>query len=200
MTRHERRRLKKLERVGALEKEQKRMRFHAGHILGLMLVVAVVGAIVYGVRKGGGDTNNNAQDQSNETYTAGPVHWHAKIDLEVCGEKRDLPGKKDGSMVGGHLYHHHGDNTWHIEGRIIAKEDITLGRFFDQHEIPFDRDRLMEKKNGDLCSPANKVAAIPGKPGTVKMFVNGQPNEQFRDFVGQYTPNAQDTVIKVVFE
>ncbi len=192
MTRHERRRLKKLERAGTLQKEEKRVRFHAGHIVGLLLIVAVVGAIVYGIRQGGADAPGQESAQSSETYTAGPGHWHAKIDLEVCGQKLDLPGRKDGSMVGKETYHHHGDNTWHIEGRIIAKEDITLGRFFDEHDIPFDRDRLMDKKNGDECAP--------GKPGQVKMFVNGQPNDQFRDFVGQYTPSAGDNVVRVVFE
>ena len=50
MTRHERRRLKKLERASALQKQERRIRFHAGHIFGLLLVVAIVGAIFYGVR------------------------------------------------------------------------------------------------------------------------------------------------------
>lgn len=186
MTRHERRRLKKLERERAAAKEGRGMRIHGAHIVGLIVAVSVVGAAVYGVR-------HLVKTTPPATYTAGPVHWHAKIELSVCGEARDLPGPKDGRMVGNRLYHHHGDNTWHIEDRIISRDDIKLGRFFDEHEIPFDRDRLMEKRNGDSCKEG-------GPAGQVKMFVNGAANSEFRDFVGKYTPNAADTVIKIVFE
>lgn len=167
------------------KKTERRTGFHVGHLIGLIVVVGLVGAVIYGWKHLKATTPE-------APYTAAPVHWHAKIELEVCGEKRDLPGSKAGHMVGVPLYHHHGDNTWHIEGRVIAKEDIALGRFFDEHEIAFDRDRLMEKKNGEECAP--------GKAGQVKMFVNGAPNTEFRDFVGQYTPQSQDNVIRIVFE
>ena len=32
------------------------------------------------------------------------------------------------------------------------------------------------------------------------MLVNGQPNQEFRDFVGNYTGEARDNVIRIVFE
>ncbi len=194
MTRHQRKLLKKQEQGKTFSKGGVGLRKHKGHVAWLLFLVALTGAAVYGWKYLKATTPE-------ATYTAAPVHWHAKIDIEVCGEKRDLPGPKDGSKGGpDELHHHHGDNTWHIEGRILRKEDIALGTFFDAMNIPFDRDRIMEKKNGDLCSPANKVAAIPGKPGSVKMFVNGKPNDQFRDFVGQYTQNGDDNVIKISFE
>lgn len=185
LTRRQRRLLRRQERERQLTKAERRRRIHGGHIVALVILVGLIGAGVYGIRR-------LTATSPGQTYTAGPVHWHAAIELEVCGEKRDLPGPKDGRMVGNHLHHHHGDNTWHIEGRVIAKEDITLGKFFDEHKIPFDRDQLMDKKNGDECAP--------GQPGQVRMFVNSEPNSEFRDFVGQYTPNAQDTMIRIVFE
>lgn len=186
MTRRQRRLLKKTEQ--ARERAPKVRRIHAWHVISLVLGIGVVGAVIYSAKP----TSSNGPTPAATTYTDKPVHWHAKIDIDVCGEKRDLPGSKSGQMVGIPLYHHHGDNTWHIEGRILQKEDITLGRFFDKHRISFDRDRIMDKKNGDECTP--------GKPGQVKMFVNGEANMEFREYVGQYTPEAKDHVIRIVFE
>jgi len=132
-----------------------------------------------------------------ENYTDRPVHWHALLDIEICGEKRDIRGGKstgnmgDSAMYGPHLLHHHNDNTIHIEGQIMKKEDIALGNFFDGIDIPFDKDRIMDKKNGDLCD---------GQPGVLKMYVNDQPRTDFRDYVPFATPDARRQVIKLVFE
>ncbi len=133
-----------------------------------------------------------------ETYTDREVHWHAYFDITLCGKKVDLPcnvetpgivhGEK---FCGEHILHHHYDNTAHIEGLIRKKEDIALGKFFDKIGVPFDKDRIMDKKNGDLCD---------GKPGVLKMYVNGQPRTDFRDYVPFAVQDARKQVIKLVFE
>lgn len=187
LTRRQRRLLKKEEQARARSPVSRR--FHAGRIIGLVLVVGAVGAIVYSIKQTPIDTAN----QPTTTYTDRPVHWHMALELEMCGEHRDLPGPQDGRMVGIPLYHHHGDNTWHVEGRTIAQDDIKLGRFFDEHEIAFDKDRLMEKVNGDPCAEG-------GQPGQVKMFVNGEPNNEFRDYILKPTENSRDQQIRIVFE
>ena len=87
--------------------------------------------------------------------------------------------------------HTHDDNTLHIEGLIQKKEDIVLGLFFDVIEVPFDKDRIMDVKNGDLCD---------GKPGVLKMYVNDQPRTDFRDYVPVAVEDARKQVIKLVFE
>lgn len=184
MTRRERRLLKKQEAARAREKQEKKK--SGGKWVGLIILAVLIVGAVYGFQRLAATTPDT-------TYTDAPVHWHAKLELEVCGEKRDLPGPKDGRMVGNHLYHHHGDNTWHLEGRVISKDDIKFGRFFDEHQIPFDRDRLMDKKSGEACAEG-------GQPGQVKMFVNDVPNDEFRDYIPKATENAQDQVIRLVFE
>lgn len=193
MTRHERRRLKKLERSSVLQKEERRFRFHARHVVGLLFVVGIVGAIVYGVRY---TKNSNAPGAKvvgvNETYTPGPVHWHAAFEVELCGKKQDFSSYGATSHAGSPLFHTHGDSMLHIEGRIIQKEDIALGKFFDLIDIPFGSDRIMDKKNGDECSP--------GKPGQVKMFVNGAPNTEFRSYIPKPTEKGSDQIIRIVFE
>jgi len=131
------------------------------------------------------------------TYTDRQVHWHGLVDISICGQHKDLPRSKGGSQVHGKSYvgvplmHTHDDNTLHIEGLIQKKEDIVLGLFFDVIEVPFDKDRIMDVKNGDLCD---------GKPGVLKMYVNDQPRTDFRDYVPVAVEDARKQVIKLVFE
>ncbi len=134
---------------------------------------------------------------SGGTYSNGHVHWHAALLLEVCGEPRDLPAEVGSGlahgqgMAGTPLMHHHHDGTIHIEGIIQKPEDIALGKFTDSIGLAFDSDTLMEKTNGDECSP--------GEPGQVKMSVNGVPNTDFRNYVLKATENAREQVIRLVF-
>ncbi len=133
-----------------------------------------------------------------ETYTDREVHWHAYIDLNVCGESIDLPCEIETSgtvhgqnFCGEHLMHHHYDNTIHIEGLIQKKEDIALGKFFDKIGVPFDSNKILNYSNGDLCN---------GKPGTWKMYVNDKPREDFRDYIPFATQDARKQIIKLAFE
>lgn len=132
-----------------------------------------------------------------ENYTDRSVHWHVLLDIEICGEKQDIRGGKasgnmaNSAMYGPHLLHHHNDNTIHIEGQIIKKEDIALGNFFDGIDIPFDKDKIMDKKNGDLCGD---------KPGVLKMYVNNQPRTDFREFIPSAVEDARKQIVKLVFE
>jgi len=130
-----------------------------------------------------------------QTYSNGEVHWHALIDITICGEHKDLPRgipQANGEvMLGNELLHTHDDNVLHIEGQIRKKEDIALGKFFDIIKVPFDKDKIMDKKNGDLCD---------GKPGTLKMYVNDLPRTDFRDYIPFATARPEKQVIKLVFE
>lgn len=182
-TRNERREIKREAQQAATRRSARAQALH--RFIPWIVILAVIVGVFFAIR--------SASKTAPETaYTSGPIHWHVAIKLSVCGVARDLPGPQDGSMVGpSELYHHHGDNTWHIEGRVFKKEDIALGKFFDAQGIPFDRDRLLDKKNGDLCPD--------GRPGEVQMFVNGQPNTEFRDYIAQPTPEAQDQVVEIKF-
>jgi hypothetical protein len=182
-TRNERREIKREAQQAATRRAG---RAHALHrFIPWLIVLAIVIGIFFAIKSASKTAPATA-------YTSGPVHWHAAFKLSVCGVPRDLPGPQDGSMVGPALYHHHGDNTWHIEGRIFKKEDIALGKFFDVHGIPFDRDQLLDKKNGDTCPD--------GRAGEVQMFVNGASDTQFRDYIAQSTPESSDQVIEIKFE
>ncbi len=187
---HQKRELKKKER----EAEEKEKETEQGksqkkkNFLGITITLLIL--ILFAVGIGWLFTNKT------ETYTDTEVHWHALVDIEICGEHRDLPLADDGDLVHGktfkgtHLMHTHDDNTIHIEGLIQKKEDIGLGNFFDAIEVPFDKDKILDVKNGDLCE---------GKPGTLKMYVNDKPRDDFREYVPFATGDARKQVIKLVF-
>ena len=185
MTRHQRKMLKKQrqEKVGAASGGE-----HIGkkRIVGFLGVLALMGAGIYGIRYLKATTPETL-------YTADPVHWHAKFEVELCGKKQDFSSYGEGSShAGSSLLHTHGDEIIHIEGQVIQRENITLGSFFDNIDVPFDRDRIMDKKNGNECSP--------GKPGQVKMFVNDKPNDEFRNYTPFATEKAEEDRIKIIFE
>ncbi len=101
-------------------------------------------------------------------------HWHANFKVSVCGEQVQI--KCGAGMCGPMNLHHHNDNTIHIEGSVIAKEkDISLGKFFEGLRLDFSETSLLKKKNGDLCPN--------GSSGTVKMYVNGQQNNEFENYI-----------------
>ena len=133
------------------------------------------------------------------SYSKGDVHWHALVEITLCGEKRDLPRAEGGATVHGKhfrgipLLHTHDDNTIHIEGVVGKKEEIALGRFFDVIGVPFSTQEIMDKKEGDVC-PGSEM------PGKLTMTVNGVSNSEFRDYVPKMTENKEAQVIAIRFE
>jgi len=166
------------------KKEQKKQYF--------WIIVTLLGLIAFAVIVGWFLTHKK------EMYTDREIHWHVLLDVSICGEKRDIRGGETQGNMGGtamygnRLLHHHNDNTIHVEGQVIKKEDIAIGKFFDGINVPFDKDRIMDKKNGDLCPD--------GRPGVLKMYVNDQPRTDFRDYVPFAVEDARKQVIKLVFE
>ncbi len=192
LTSHQKREQQKKEREEAKEHKEteKEMKERKKNYLWISITILVLIAFAIGV--------GWLYTHRTETYTDREVHWHASVDVTICGEHKDLPcGKETPGQVHGekfcgiHEMHHHYDNVIHIEGLIQKKEDIALGRFFDIIGVPFDKDKIMDKKNGDLCD---------GKPGKLKMYVNGQPRNDFRDYISFATADPRKQVIRLVFE
>ncbi len=107
------------------------------------------------------------------------THIHADVDVDICGEDIRLPIEK-GSLTLSHT--HEEKNKIHFHERIPIDKDtrkllnttpLKLGTFFDEIGVAFGSDYIGEKRNGDLCDDTS----------TLKMFVNGKPNADFRDYV-----------------
>ena len=110
-------------------------------------------------------------------YTSGSIHWHANFEVDLCGVKQDFTKGYDleHDGIGSLILHTHDDGIIHIEAQVPKKEDLELGNFFDNIKIPFSSTQIMDKKNGDLCSSS--------KAGRVSMYVNGEKNTEFRNFI-----------------
>lgn len=165
-----------IERQKSFEEKQRKKK--TKNMILLICVFAVFILFIYYVK-------NNYYVET--PYTSGEVHWHASVDMFVCGEKRDdLNNLGKVQHVGGSLLHTHGDGIAHIEGRILKQEEITLGRFFNAVGLKFSDSQILDKKNGDLCNET---------PGKIKIFVNNQENTEFRNRVLK-----DGDAIKIVFE
>lgn len=156
----------------------------------VMISIIVLLGIGYCTYKVTGPSSSGGDDE----YLRGG-HWHAKIDIVLCGEHKNLPFSPPGqSHKGAPTLHSHDDNKMHIEteGQIMKRNQISLGKFMDAVGVTFSATEIMDKKNGDLCLNSTT-------PGSVKMFVNELPNTEFRDYVPNLVPDAQMDTIKIEF-
>lgn len=127
------------------------------------------------------------------------IHWHADVDIVICGEDRRLPEAAGGGLIGTTRLHTHdasqniaslpnsdGNGVVHTEGNVrTAPQEHTLGRFMRNIGVRFSETEIMDKKNGDLCN---------GTVGTVKVFLNNQTLNN----ATSYLPRNED-VIRIEF-
>lgn len=176
LTQHEKKQIKKQ------QKEQERQQLHESkskkESTGKIIKYGIMGAIILLIIFGGYFFVIKPI-QGFQPYHEGFYHWHANFEVSVCGQSAQI--RCGASLCGPMTMHHHNDNIIHIEGNTIAKkEDLAIGKFFDGINVVFTDTQLLNKNNGDLCDN--------GQPGNVKMYVNGQPNNEF----GNYVPNRCD--------
>lgn len=105
------------------------------------------------------------------SVTKGPVHYHADFEIYDCGQKVDLINPKGFSnKIGTETFHEHNDNRLHVEGVVLNRKAINLGRFFslvggqltsNRLQLPTDT-TLLILDNGTLCND---------EPGFVQVFV-----------------------------
>ncbi len=137
----------------------------------ILLIIILISYGSYALFKKSGDV-------SSSSYTKDSVHWHAYPTIMICGEEKILPyptGSKN-EHLGNALLHTHAppDNFIHIEGKVYKVDEIKLGKYFDVIRVKFDKDQILDTKNGDLCN---------SKPGKLIMFVNDIENFEFRDYI-----------------
>ncbi|MBI4044273.1 MAG: hypothetical protein HY392_01025 [Candidatus Diapherotrites archaeon] len=116
--------------------------------------------------------------------SGGPIHWHADFEIWVCGEKA---GKLEGpeglsNRVGTPVFHHHDDQRIHVEGIVVKKEDIELGKFFDSIGGEFHADHLKVKlESGDTLEYSNGDECPDGKAGKWRMYLKNFDTGNFEE-------------------
>lgn len=137
-----------------------------------------------------------------ESDTGGPVHWHADYEIWYCGKLLGLEKHSDlEGKTGTNILHHHNDNRIHIEGTVIKKSDVTISKYFEniggllqsgKLKVILEDGSIFSVKNGDLCPS--------GKPGQLKVFVNGKEVKDYPDYViSPYSTVPPGDFIEIVF-
>jgi hypothetical protein len=109
------------------------------------------------------------------------AHVHGYIPIQICGADFRLPievGRLDDSHTHEekNIVHWHDKLPYDPEAKAITNtRPLTLGAFFDSVNVPFDSERIADKQNGDLCPG--------GTAGAVSLFINGEKNEQYRNYI-----------------
>ncbi|MEK6907354.1 MAG: C2H2-type zinc finger protein [Nanoarchaeota archaeon] len=147
---------------------QKTKRKIVKYIIALIIIILI--------SYGGYNLFQRSAELSSSSYTKTSVHWHAYPTVIICGEEKQLPHPLGSAHLGNNLLHTHAppDNFIHIEGRVYSPDEIKLGKYLDVIGVKFDQDRILDKKNGDLCN---------NKAGKLRIFVNDIENFEFRDYI-----------------
>lgn len=138
---------------------------------GIKKILAAV--IVLGVLIGGGWYLLKTFSVPEEDIVArGGIHLHPRLIITIKGVEQAIPGNIGLGARPGPYHTHQEDNVLHIEPQgIVTKEAIKLKKFFSAWGETFNRDCIFENCNGP--------------EGEVKMFVNGEPNFDFENYLMQ---------------
>lgn len=157
-------------------------------IIGAAFVVLIGGIFVVATQQNGGDSSDGSYK-----LPKGPVHWHPKLTIYINGEKQVIPANVglgsqyadspfyDPMMQMTEIHTHATDGILHWELMHGAKsvDDLRLDNFFQVWGKTFNSECVFEYCNND------------GK--TAKMFVNGQPNSDYENYI---VKDSDDIVIR----
>ncbi len=204
LSRHELKKLKKEQREEERKKEEsiRNKKYLTKKIRNYSIIAVIILGIIYLIYLGvsRSNTNNDTSLYDLSGIPSGQIHWHADIDVIICGEDIELPYGPVGSHIGTGLSHTHdkatnlgsmpssdGNGVMHLEGNVrLNPSQSTLIQYMRNIGIKFSETEIMEKKNGDLC---NDIA------GQVNVYVNGEK----LDNIIYYIPRDNDK-IEIKFE
>lgn len=148
-------------------------------ILLIAIGVLVVGGGIFG---GSWLLANKPSQPESEIISRQGIHWHSELSINILGQEQSIPANIGHSGVEKPIHTHDADNIIHLEFTgLVRKDDILLGRFFENWGKKFNRDCILAQCNGAV--------------GEVKMFVNEEPNLEFEN----YAMNDNDR-IEIIFE
>jgi hypothetical protein len=110
------------------------------------------------------------------------IHWHTELSITILGQEQVIPGNVGLGITEQPIHTHDEGNIIHLEfAGSVKEDDIRLGRFFEVWGRQFNQNCIFTNCNGD--------------EGTVKMFVNGEPNFEFENYVMRH-----EDKVAIIFE
>lgn len=125
--------------------------------------------------------------EEEDVVARGGIHIHPRMNIIIRGERLEIPAgiglSGSGSQGPVSPYHTHTINdSLHIEPQgLVTKEDIELERFFEAWGKDFNSECIFNNCNGP--------------DGQLKMFVNGEENFDFENYLLQDGDN-----IEIIYE
>jgi len=105
-----------------------------------------------------------------EVVSRSGLHRHSNLRIFIKGKVRDIPANVGIGAVHRPVHTHDPDGVIHLEfDGLVTLDDLRLREFFASWGERFDRNCIFEYCNGP--------------DGTVKMFVNGEENQEFERYV-----------------
>jgi len=108
-------------------------------------------------------------------------HIHMETKFDICGKNINLP-LEHGSLEKSHTHKERNYMHFHerlpydqASGQLLDTTPLQLNSLMNEFDIRFNDRCVAEYCNGDSCPD--------GKPGTIRMFVNEQPNTEFDKYV-----------------
>tara|TARA_B100000315_G_scaffold254957_1_gene297135 strand:+ start:432 stop:992 length:561 start_codon:yes stop_codon:yes gene_type:complete len=177
LTKKERRLLRRQQR----EKEHFKYR-RRGKIKNVLLIAAVALIVAGVIISIGWFLVTRPPSPESEIISDQGIHWHTELSITILGQEQVIPDDVGHGSPEQPVHTHEEDNFIHLEFVGLVKEDdIRLGRFFKNWNRQFNQDCIFTNCNG--------------VEGTVKMFVNGEPNFEFENYVMRH-----EDKITIIFE
>lgn len=175
-----------------------------GWNMGIGLVAVVGIALLVWTVAGRRESADAAPRPGNEATGEAGDHWHASLDVNVCGQwlnpAPEFHNKVDSEVQVG--IHSHGDGLIHIHpfNSSESGDSATLGRFLDYGGWSMSSDSLdlwpsvdrqpQQEKNGDECTQPDGTK----QKGTLTWYVNGKKQS---GNPSDYKPKDDDKIVVV---
>lgn len=161
------------------ERQKERLKKRLKKTLNISLIILILGgAIFIGARF----FATKPAPVASVIISKSGLHWHADLSIKILGKLQDIPANIGLGITERYVHTHETGGFIHMEFPIVVREDdIKLGRFFENWGKKFNKDCILNQCNG--------------LEGEVKMFVNGELNFEFENYIMQ-----DGDKIEIIFE
>lgn len=152
-------------------------------IIGGVTIVVIAGIMVAALNNPADKLSNSFKGTDSEVVSESGIHWHPELTIMIKDQKQEIPAnigigpqyassrfyESAQGMTDIHTHDNSGTLHWEVGAGPVKRGHIKLGAFFEIWGKTFNKDQILDSKNGES--------------GTVKMTVNGQPNTDYENYV-----------------